>query len=139
MKSQAIFLSFASALVILTANVTAQNVATPQIEPPAFGVQGVTGTVPMSPEMWLYLHEEQRAEDPQTIVRRKAQEKSAARRNRIAAKRWFGYSAARPRANPTPWTIQYSPVWVGNGTNPYHWQGNGGFQVAQPGTSTTRR
>ncbi len=139
MKSHAIFLSLACVLVILTTNVTAQDVVVPTVQSSAFGVQGVTGTVSMSPEMWLYLHQEQRAEDPQTIVRRKAQEKSAARRNRIAAKQWFGYSSARPKANPTPWTSQYSPVWVGNGNSPYQWQGNGGFQVSQPAATTVRR
>lgn len=139
MKSPAILLSLACALVILTGNASAQGIQTPQERDTSFGAQGVTGTVTMSPEMWLYLHQEQRAEDPQTIVRRKAQEKAAARRNRIAAQRWFGFSAARPKTNPTPWTSGYSPTWVGNGSLPYQWQGNGGFQVALPDSSTTRR
>lgn len=141
MKSPAFFLSLslACALVILVGNVSADDFESRQDTATAFGAQGVTGTVAMSPEMWLYLHQEQRAEDPQTIVRRKAQAKSAARQNRIAAQRWFGYSAARPRANPTPWTSQYSAIWVGNGSNPFHWRGNGGFTVALPSTSTVRR
>jgi hypothetical protein len=139
MKSQAIFLSVACAVAILMTDATAQDAFAPQEKESTFGVPGVTGTVPMSPEMWLYLHEEQREEDPQVIVRRKAQEKSVARRNRIAAMRWFGFSASRPRANPTPWTGQYSPVWVGNGSIPSQWRGTGGFQVAQPIPSTVRR
>ena len=139
MRIHAIFCSLACAVVILTSNASAQGVETPPAGTSAFDVQGVTGTVPMNPEMWLYLHQEQRQEDPQQIVRLKAQEKAAARRNRIAAMRWFGYSAARPKANPTPWTSQYSPTWVGNGTHPFQWQGNGGFQVAQPGDSAILR
>ena len=139
MKCHAIFFSLACAVVILTGNASAQGVETQQEREPIFGVQGVTGTVPMSPEMWFYLHEQQRQEDPQQIVRQKAQEKAAARRNRIAAMRWFGYSAARPRVNPTPWTSQYSPAWAGNGSNPFEWRGNGGFQVAQPVDSAILR
>ena len=100
----------------------------------------ITGSVTLTPDMWLYLHEQQRQDDPQLIVRRKAEWKAAARRNRIAARSWFGYSAARPRTNPTPWTSEYSAVWVGNGPNPLQWLGAGNPIVAvQPGEAETRR
>ena len=77
---------------------------------------------------------------PEMVVRRNAQQKAQQRRNRIAARKWFGYSAGRPKASPTPWTSQYSATWTGNGLNPLNWQGTGSYSVAiqVDGTQTRR-
>jgi hypothetical protein len=75
--------------------------------------------------MWLYLQELQRHDDPQMAVRRKAEFKAAARRNRLAALKWFGFSNQRPQASASPFTNFYSPVWRGNGSHQYLWIGSG--------------
>ena len=50
-----------------------------------------------TPEMWFYLQERMRNEDPQSILRRKAEIKASQRRQRIATKkRW-----ASPAHGPT--------------------------------------
>ena len=76
-----------------------------------------------TPALWLYQQEIQRHDDPQQAVRRKAELKSAQRRDRIAARKWYGYSNIRPTASPTPFSGSYSPSWVGNGYNPFEWIG----------------
>jgi len=77
----------------------------------------------MSSEMWLYLHEEQRHDDPVQAVRRKAEYKADQRLSRINTAKWYGYSNSRPEASSIPFMGDYSPGWVGNGLSRYQWIG----------------
>ncbi|MCE9525770.1 MAG: hypothetical protein K8R36_06920, partial [Planctomycetales bacterium] len=52
----------------------------------------------MSPEMYLYLQEQQRHDDHKQAIRRKAEARTAAREARITAMKWYGMSNARPQA-----------------------------------------
>ncbi len=80
----------------------------------------------VTPEMWIYSQEMRRYEDPQQAVRRKAELKASQRASRLAAMKWFGFSNARPQANPVPFMSVYSPTWVGNGFDRYDWVGESG-------------
>jgi hypothetical protein len=103
--------------------------------PAASEVPFVQGTIPgvspgqMTPEMYLYLHELKRWDDPKQAVRRKAELKTAQRNQRLASQKWFGVSNARPMASAQPFMDLYSPRWIGNGYNAFDWQG------AQNGTA----
>ncbi|HUE72749.1 MAG TPA: hypothetical protein VMP01_17820 [Pirellulaceae bacterium] len=77
----------------------------------------------VTPEMWIYSQEVRRYDDPQQAVRRKAELKASQRAERLAAMKWFGFSNARPQANPVPFMSVYSPTWVGNGYDRYDWMG----------------
>ena len=77
----------------------------------------------VTPEMWIYSQEMRRYEDPQQAVRRKAELRASQRAARLAAMKWFGFSNARPQANPVPFMSAYSPAWVGNGPDRYDWVG----------------
>ncbi len=79
----------------------------------------------MTPEMWLYLEEIRRRDNPQEAVRRKAEFRAAQRQNRLAARRWFGLSNLRPQSSHTPFMGTYSPYWSGNSWDPYRWIGHG--------------
>jgi hypothetical protein len=79
----------------------------------------------VTPEMWLYMQEMRRYDDPLQAVRRHAADRAAHRRARLAAMQWFGYSNTRPQANPMPMMDTYSPTWVSNSWNPYAWIGSG--------------
>ena len=81
--------------------------------------------VAQTEDMWFYLQELRRYDDPQVVIRRKAERKAEQRRQRLAAMKWFGWSQSRPTASSTPWMGVYSPNWVGNGSDPFHWVGNG--------------
>ena len=83
------------------------------------------GSITPTPEMWLYLQQQRRYDDPKLAIRRKAEVRAAQRRNRIAAMKWFGLSNQRPRANPTPWFGVYSPMWAAGLWEPYRWVGSG--------------
>jgi len=89
----------------------------------------IQGTIPgvspsqMTPEMYLYLHEQKRNDDPQQAVRRKAELKTAQRNQRLAAQKWFGVSNARPMASAQPFMDLYSPRWIGNSYNAFDWSG----------------
>lgn len=76
-----------------------------------------------TPEMWFYMQERQRMHDPTDIIRRKAEEEGFRRRQRIAARKWFGLSNSRPVANPVPSMGAYSPSWSGSSWHPYLWMG----------------
>jgi hypothetical protein len=60
--------------------------------------------------MWLYLQEMRRYDDPRQAVRRKAEERSQQRRDRIAALKRLGYSKQRPPVMQSPNTSIYSPM-----------------------------
>jgi hypothetical protein len=78
-------------------------------------------TVPA--EFWLYSEQVRRHDDPAQAVRRKAELRAEQRMGRLAAMKWFGFSNARPQANPIPMTGAYSPAWIGNGVDRYDWVG----------------
>jgi hypothetical protein len=79
----------------------------------------------LTPEMWLYLQERDRYDDPAHAVRRKAEDRATQRNHRMAARKWFGFSNARPTASPVPIMGTYSPFWAGNDTDPNRWSGIG--------------
>ena len=98
--------------------------------------------VAQTEDMWFYLQELRRYDDPQVVIRRKAEQKADQRRQRLAAMKWFGWSQSRPTASSTPWMGVYSPSWVGNGADPYHWVGNAYLTTAirvDTGSTTTNR
>lgn len=79
----------------------------------------------MPPEMWLYLQERERHDNPKEAVRRKAEYRTEQRLRRMAAREWFGYSNARPMVNPEPFHAGYSAHWSGNNPmRPDQWVGN---------------
>jgi hypothetical protein len=95
----------------------------------------------MTPEMYLYLHDLKRLDDPKQAVRRKAELKTAQRMQRLAAQKWFGVSNARPMASAQPFMDLYSPRWIGNGYNAFDWVGaqGSGVNVLVIEPSTVRR
>jgi hypothetical protein len=76
---------------------------------------------PTTPEMWYYMQEMRRYDDPKQAIRRKAEIKAAQRRDRLASLKWYGYSNSRPLAAHMPFMGSYSPTWVGNSWNPFYW------------------
>ena len=78
----------------------------------------------VTPELYLYMQDLRRHDDPQQAVRRKAEARTAAREGRITAMKWFGMSNARPQANPVPFMGSYSPTWIGSRNERYDWYGN---------------
>jgi hypothetical protein len=78
-----------------------------------------------TPEMWLYLQEQRRHDDPKMLVKQNAELRAAQRRRRLASMKWFGLSNQRPQANPTPLFGVYSPGWSAGLWAPYRWVGAG--------------
>ena len=87
----------------------------------------------VTPEIWYYMQEQQRMDDPKQAIRRAAEYRASQRRARIESSRWFGYSRLRPQASPIPFTGTAAPVWVGNNSNPYFWSGFGRTSFIHPG------
>lgn len=125
----------ASAAVVLIAAGHARAQQPREQRKPA-PVQATAGTSTSAPsgsqlaaptaEMWLYQQELLRREDPRTAVREKAEFRAAQRQRRIAARKWFGLSNARPVASPTPgYGDPWSPSWASNTWSPYRWSGYG--------------
>src|SRR6478736_7215468 len=69
----------------------------------------------ITPEMWLYIQEQRRHDDPAQAVRRKAEYQASQRQTRIASAKWYGYSNSRPETSPIPTMGIYSTGWTGNG------------------------
>jgi len=78
-------------------------------------------------ELRLRYYEEtlRRYDDPWAAVRRKAEFRAAQRQRRIAAMKWYGYSAARPTANPTPWGASYGATWTNSQIRVGSWAAGG--------------
>lgn len=97
------------------------------------------GEVSATPEMWFYQQELRRYENPKTAVRRNAEFEAAQRRRRIAARRWFGFSNARPTAGIDPVHGDYSPSWTsGKRYHPFRWSGHGPAVVVVRPNPTVR-
>jgi hypothetical protein len=77
--------------------------------------------VHITPEMWMYLHEYRRHQDPKEASRERAEFKSQQRQNRIASRRWYGHTKARPTAAAIPYFSTYGTQWVGLPWDPYRW------------------
>jgi hypothetical protein len=82
---------------------------------------GALSTTPVSPEVWLYEQERERYDNPQAMVRRRAEIRGAQRQQRLASMKWYGLSNARPDHTPTPWFGPQSPRWGSNSGHPYIW------------------
>lgn len=126
MRRLAFTITFLPAM-FLTSLLVAQD---PVRSVPARGPSTDLDQVAQTENMWFYLQELRRHDDPDVIIHQKAQRKADQRRNRLAAMKWFGWSQSRPTANPTPTMGVYSPSWVGNGVDPYHWIGNAYLSTA---------
>ena len=131
-------LSFAWLVISLAAisSASAQNATDPLIEStvdqPRVTTQAPTlspGELQATPEMWFYEQERLRYLDPKNAVRANAEFRAGQRARRLAALKWFGFSNARPTANPDPFHGSYSPRWVSGGYVPSQWSGVGGATV----------
>jgi hypothetical protein len=89
----------------------------------------------VSPDVWAYIQELRRSDDPKLNAQRTAQFKAQQRQARLATQAWFGYSNLRPVVNPIPYTGSYSPSWGGNTWNEYLWAGGGYPTVATNGSA----
>jgi len=97
------------------------------------------GEVTPTPEMWFYQQYQEQYQDPKTMVRAKAEQRSAERRARLAAMRWFGFSNSRPRAGTDPVHGDYSPAWTSGIANyPFRWGGYGVAAVVVRPVRSTR-
>ena len=80
---------------------------------PAVLERGVSETslseLQATPEMWLYVQERERYDNPQAAVRRKAELRAMQRQQRIASMKAFGMSKSRPIAYNTVFNSYYSP------------------------------
>jgi hypothetical protein len=67
-----------------------------------------------------------RYQDPNAMVRAKAEFRAAQRMRRIESLKWYGLSNARPQVNGDPFHSDYAPHWVANpGYYPSRWNGVG--------------
>jgi hypothetical protein len=83
------------------------------------------GELKATPEMWFYEQYLRQYQDPKMAVRAKAEFDCLQRQRRIAARKWFGLSLARPRWSADIYNWDQSPGWTSNnGAYPYRWQGN---------------
>jgi len=82
------------------------------------------GQVQPTPEMWFYQQYKNDYLDPKMAVREKAEFKALQRQRRIAARKWFGFSNARPTHSTDPFNGDFSPRWTSNNPfYPFRWQG----------------
>jgi len=80
---------------------------------------------PSSPQVWLYEQMVERYDDPQFMVRQKAEFRAAQRMARIASRQWYGYSNLRPRSDPKPLSGWAPSSWDRRTRIPYQWSGYG--------------
>ena len=76
----------------------------------------------VAPEVYMYLQDLRRRDDPAQSVRRKAEARAEQRASRLQAMKWYGFSNARPQTSTVPMMSGvYSPAWSGNGFDRYDW------------------
>ena len=114
-----LYLPFTLALVLVD---NARSEDTYQLTDALATTPGISTT---TPEMWFYMQELKRYEDPHLTVRRNAESRAFQRRIRLTTLKWLGFSNMRPRAQHTPWCGAFSPAWAGNHAGPYRWSAVG--------------
>lgn len=124
MQLQFRFVLMATIVALSTVSVFAEQPVQPVSKTEAALDESITA-YSSHPEMWIYLQEQKRYNDPRAAVRRNAEAKGEQRQARLASMKWFGYSNSRPSASPTPTMGTYSPFWSGNTWNPHMWAGIG--------------
>lgn len=124
--------SFLFVLFASTSFVTAQDSASAK-EESAQSTFDFPSNVNVTPEMWMYMHEYRRQQDPKVAIRKKAEFRAQQRRNRIEAQKWFGYSKLRPTASAIPhYSNSHGTRWTGLPWSPYQWSGYSSvYQVHQ--------
>lgn len=76
--------------------------------------------------MWFYEQYRQRYDTPEAKVEQNAAFRADQRQSRLASRRWFGLSNARPAANTDPINGDYSAGWASNNSRyPMRWTGWG--------------
>ena len=120
-------IAFSACLLLVAVPALAQNRTTADVQ---LGSTISLGEVTPTPEMWFYQQYVDQYQDSKLAVRQKAEARSAQRRGRIAARRWFGFSNLRPRAGTDVVHGDYSPGWSSRSTNyPFRWGGYGAAAV----------
>lgn len=104
-----------AAIVLSTLLTTAQaqdfNVVEPRVDAaPEYDSDLVTlpSDSTITPEMWLYVQEMRRYDDPAAAQRRRAEQVAGARRERILSRQWYGVSLSRPTVSPSPTMADYN-------------------------------
>jgi hypothetical protein len=109
--------------VALSAGVASAQNPRLRTEPqPAAPDQMSLGQLTPTPSMWFYQQDMENFMDPKMALRRRAEFTSWQRKMRIATRKWYGLSNARPSAAHTPFTYYYSPYWAGNSGHPLVWR-----------------
>lgn len=94
------------------------------------------GELTPTPDMWFYEQYMRQRQDPKSGVREKAEFRSVQRQDRMAARKWFGFSNLRPVAGSDPIHGDYSPGWTSNNRQyPYRWSGVNGVTVVERSAS----
>ena len=118
--------------LLLAVSLHAESPATHAGQPAPSDAIASSGAVTSTPDMWLYSQEQSRHDNTQQAIRRKAEYQSAQRLYRIESSKWYGYSAMRPTANPTPVMGEFSTRWVNSPSDPMKWR------TAVPGELSAR-
>lgn len=100
-------LGLSAALALIGGSASAQDPGTNEDNPTAAHAPNQTAS--LTPEIWLYLQEMKRYEDPRQVVRRNAEARANERRDRIATLKWYGISKSRPVMTPVPYMESYLP------------------------------
>lgn len=101
--------TFVLAVFALTAQVNAQDYKVVNDgSAPKPTLEDVPSLSNSTPEMWFYLQELRRYEDPAASRRRRAELTAAARRSRIFSQQWYGIDNSRPTANAVPMMYRWS-------------------------------
>jgi hypothetical protein len=88
------------------------------------GIAISPGEVAATPDMWFYEQSLRQYNDPRSVIRQKAEFRTAERMRRLAALRWFGFSNSRPSVGIDPIHGDYGPFWSsGNVYQPFRWAG----------------
>jgi len=105
---------------------------------PKTGIGISPGEVTATPEMWFYEQSLRQYNDPQWLIRQKAEFRSAERMRRMAALRAYGFSNSRPMAGVDPVHGDYGPHWTsGNIYQPFRWySGRSATVVVTPSSSS---
>ena len=121
-----VLVSLAMAMVLSAASAQGQDFEPVTLDDPKPAVEK---QYTLTPEMYRYLSDLQRYGGPTDVTRQRAMQAAEARKQRLAAMKWYGHSNSRPMAAATPFMGDYSPRWSSNSTNPYEWRDRGQHQT----------
>jgi len=133
-------LALSLSICLLAVSASAQELGGPKPVTPPIQLDLPLAVEDLPPTRNYYRASKPEQPNPYSAVHAAAAERAKQREMRISARKWYGFSNARPVASHSPHTAgSYSPSWTAGSLEPFDWAAFGWGSVQPRSTMTSER